>query len=178
MAREGGEKAKWGDYDAIAIGIHVIQLGLDIRNLSMQLLELKNLGESIDGAIQDGRFAIVLLAHNLGVHLCAHTRSESQRACYRAQRTQARARQLSLNTQVINTFGRDAQSPPSVLRCQDRKRTAGDCTEVRKREETADVTSQKIPTRKLMRKIPDANMKRQIQTGPNVRLDSYMESQS
>ena len=48
-----GETAREGDYDAIAIGVHVIQLGLDISDLGMQLLEVQNLAESIDGAIQD-----------------------------------------------------------------------------------------------------------------------------
>ena len=46
----------------------------------MQLFEVKNLGKSIDGATQDRRFPIVLLAHNLGVHLCTHVQKVDEHA--------------------------------------------------------------------------------------------------
>jgi hypothetical protein len=44
----------------------------------VQLLELQNIGKSGDGSSQNRNFAIILLRHNLSIHLCASRQSHSR----------------------------------------------------------------------------------------------------
>jgi len=129
-------------------------MGLDICNFGMQPLELQNIGKSIDGMSQNRNFAIILLGHNLSIHLCASRQSHS--------------RWSALTIVERNCAPKGRRETERRSQNENKFQT----------QRSFDITSQKIPTRKLMRKIPDANMKQTTQIGPIVRLDSYKESQS